>query len=163
MRRYLVLGALIALVSLALSVSAGASGGHDFSARLDGYQEVPAISTRGHGTLQLELEDHTIVYRLSYFGLSSEVLFAHIHFGRVATNGGVSAFLCGGGTAPVCPSQGTVTGTIAMTDVIGPSVQGIDPGEFGELVRAILVRATYANVHTVIFPSGEIRGQIHRG
>jgi hypothetical protein len=162
MRRYLVLGALIALVSLALGVSAGASGGHDFSARLDGYQEVPAISTRGQGILKLDLEGHRIEYRLSYWGLSSDVLFAHIHFGRVATNGGVSAFLCGGGTAPACPNQGTVTGTIAMADVVGPTDQGIDPGEFGELVRAILARATYGNVHTELFPSGEIRGQIHR-
>jgi hypothetical protein len=94
--------------------------------------------------------------------MSSEVLFAHIHFGRVATNGGVSAFLCGGGTAPACPPQGTVEGSIAMADIVGPADQGIDPGELNELVQAILARATYTNVHTELFMSGEIRGQIRR-
>lgn len=163
MRRYVILGALIGLVSLTLSVSAIASGGRSFGARLEGFQEVPANSTVGRGTLHLEIGRHEIDYRLSYSNMSSTVLFAHIHFGRFATNGGVSAFLCGGGTAPDCPAtSGTVEGTIAMTDVVGPTAQGIDAGELDELVRAILARATYANVHSELFPTGEIRGQIHR-
>ena len=164
MRRYVVVGALIALVSLSLGVAAVASSnGHRFGARLDGFQEVAAISTHGRGELKLEIGRHEIDYRLTYWKMSSPVQFAHIHFGRVATNGGVSAFLCGGGTAPACPeTAGTVEGTIAMSDVVGPTEQGIDPGELGELVRAILAKATYANVHTEDFPSGEIRGQIHK-
>jgi hypothetical protein len=73
----------------------------------------------------------------------------------------VSAFLCGGGTKPVCPpAGGTVTGMIFPSDVIGPTAQGIAPGEFEELVRAIRAGATYANVHTTGRPGGEIRGLI---
>ena len=55
-----------------------------------------------------------------------------------------------------------MTGTIAAADVIGPAAQGIAPGEFRELVRAMRAGATYANVHSTTFPAGEIRGQIVR-
>jgi hypothetical protein len=164
MRRYLALASILMIIPIVGIAVAAASGGEDdFSARLVGYQEVPAISTRGHGNIQLELTSGGIQYRLEYFEMSSDVLFAHIHFGRWATNGGVSAFLCGGGGAPACPARsGVVRGTIAASDVVGPVEQGIDEGELRELLRAMFARATYANVHTELFPTGEIRGQIHR-
>jgi hypothetical protein len=38
--------------------------------------------------------------------------------------------------------------------------QGIAAGEFAELVKAIRARRAYANVHSLKFPGGEIRGQI---
>lgn len=69
------------------------------------------------------------------------VLFAHIHLGRRATNGGVVAFLCGGGGKPACPSpDGEISGTIVPADIVGPGAQGITAGEptaFAEFVRAI--------------------------
>jgi hypothetical protein len=43
---------------------------------------------------------------------------------------------------------------------VGPAAQGIAAGEFAELVRAIKAGATYVNVHSSLFPTGEIRGQI---
>jgi hypothetical protein len=53
-----------------------------------------------------------------------------------------------------------VTGTARATDVIGPTAQGIAPGEFAKILDAIRSGAAYANVHTTRFPGGEIRGQI---
>ena len=44
--------------------------------------------------------------------------------------------------------------------VQSPASQGIEPGSFAELVRAMEVGATYANVHSMRWPGGEIRGQI---
>jgi hypothetical protein len=44
--------------------------------------------------------------------------------------------------------------------VIGPVGQGISAGEFDELVSAIRAGKTYANVHTVERPGGEIRAQL---
>jgi hypothetical protein len=44
--------------------------------------------------------------------------------------------------------------------VLAAAGQGIDLGEFDEVVRAIRNDATYANVHTILHPSGEIRGHI---
>jgi CHRD domain len=157
-------GAIAMLLAAAgVSVAGADRGGGDFDARLDGYQETPmSISTTASGRFEADVNRsaQTIDYELSYDGLESPVLFAHIHFGQRATSGGVSAFLCGGGGKPPCPQSGTVEGTITAADVVGPANQGIEPGAFGELVRAMRAGATYANVHTDGRPSGEIRGQI---
>lgn len=85
---------------------------------------------------------------------------AHIHSGQKGVGAAVVAFLCGGGGKPACPQAGTVTGTIVATDVIGPAAQGIKPGELDEFIRAIRRGVTYVNVHSTLFPTGEIRGQI---
>jgi len=53
-----------------------------------------------------------------------------------------------------------VTGTIGSADIVGPTGQGIDAGEFEEAIAAIRAGVTYANVHTDKHPGGEIRGQI---
>ena len=130
-------------------------------ARLNGYAEVPANSTTGNGGFEATIDGNSIDYRLEYGDLEGgDVLFAHIHLGRRATNGGVAAFLCGGGGKPACPQSGTVEGTIVAADVVGPATQGLDVGEFRELVRAIRRNATYVNVHTEVFPGGEIRGNV---
>jgi CHRD domain len=130
-------------------------------AQLNGYKEVPAISTTGGGRFEAEIGNGEVSYTLRYHDLEGgDVLFAHIHFGRSATNGGVIAFLCGGGDKPACPSSGTVEGVIDAADVVGPADQGIEPGEFQELVRAIRRNAAYVNVHTEAFETGEIRGNV---
>lgn len=142
-----------------------------FSAGLSGYEEVPTLSTNGAGFFKASVSRDEIRYALNYGGMfdanpaGGTVTQAHIHLGARAVNGGVSAFLCsnlGNGPAgtPACPAQGTVTGVITPMQVVGPAGQGIQPGEFGELVRALRAGAAYANVHTTTFPGGEIRGQI---
>jgi hypothetical protein len=156
----------ILLAAAGVAVAGGdRRGGDDFDARLSGYEETPStISTVASGRFEADVDRNAreIDYELSYRGLEGSVLFAHIHFGRRATSGGVSAFLCGGGGKPPCPQSGTVEGTIVAADIIGPTAQGIEPGAFEELVRAMKVDATYANVHSSKWPSGEIRGQIRR-
>jgi hypothetical protein len=147
-----------------------AQGGSDFKERLTGYQEVPALSTSGHGTFRASIRSHgsAINYRLTYAGLEAKPQQAHIHLGQRGVSAGVIVFLCSNlgngpaGTQPCPDAPATVTGTLRPADVIGPSAQGIDPGEFGELVRAIRAGATYANVHTEKYPGGEIRAQLER-
>ena len=90
---------------------------------------------------------------------------SHIHIGRTAIQGGVSVFFCsnlGNGPAgtPACPASGTVTRTVTAADVIGPAAQGVSPGEWTDLLKAIRAGATYVNVHSTIWPAGEIRGQL---
>jgi hypothetical protein len=158
---------VIALLLAAAGVTvAGADRrGGDFDARLSGYEETPqTISTTGNGRFEADVDrgSQTIDYELSYRDIEGgAVSAAHIHFGRRATSGGVSAFLCGGGDKPPCPQgSGTVEGTIDPADIVGPAGQGIEPGSFDELVRAMEVGATYANVHSTRWTTGEIRGQI---
>ena len=171
-----VLGAGAIAVVLVFTVFAAASGagGNKTMVKADpltGYQEAtPAgVSSTGSGTFNATIDEDsdppTITYTLTYVGLSSPALFSHIHFGNRYDSGGVSAFLCGGGSKPPCPPgtaiEATVTGTITPADVVGPANQGIAPGEFAELVAAIRSGVTYVNVHSPMFPAGEIRGQIN--
>jgi CHRD domain len=132
---------------------------------LRSYNEVPSLSVPsafGEFRLRTNDADQTILFAFRWSGLTGPPLFAHIHIGQVGVNGGVSAFLCGGSTKPVCPqsTSATITGSIGPDDVIGPSGQGVDPGEWGELVSAIRAGFAYANIHTSRFPGGEMRGQI---
>jgi len=167
-RRTFVLVLAVLSAGLLVASLAGASGGgkKNVKANLTGFQEVPAVSSFGSGsfTAMIDTDAQTITYELSYGGLNSTAMAAHIHLGQRGANGGVAAFLCGGGDKPACPAgtggTETVSGVIDAADVIGPSGQGIAPGEFDELVRAIRAGVTYANVHTMTQPGGEIRGQI---
>jgi hypothetical protein len=138
---------------------------------MSSYQEVPAVSSVATATFTADVakDGRSIDWQLSYSGLEGAVQQSHIHFGQRSVNGGISVFLCtnlGNGPAgtPACPTpNGTVSGTITAAQVIGPTGQGIQPGEFAELVRALRAGAAYANVHTTTRPAGEIRGQIKAG
>jgi len=140
--------------------------GRNFRASLDSYHETSlSLSTSGTGSFQARLnhDGDQLTYELQYSGLEGgNVLFAHVHLGQIGTTGGVMFFLCGGGGRPACPNPpATVTGTVTASDVIGPSGQGVAPGEFEEAIEAMRDGAAYANVHTTVYPSGEIRGQIN--
>ena len=137
----------------------------EFSAKLIGYQETPlTLSTAGFGDFRARLvNDTTLHYVLRYTDLEGgNVLFAHVHIGQRGTTGGVMFFLCGGGGKPACPnSPAVVEGTVTPANVIGPAGQGIAPGQFDEAIRTMRAGYAYANVHTVTYSTGEIRGQVN--
>ncbi len=151
----------------AMSAYAGGDGGNNssFKARLSGNQEVPAVSSTGAGEFRARLRNDRLDYSLSYDALEGTTTTqAHIHIGQKTANGGVAAFLCGGGGKPPCPTTGgTVEGSITAADVIGPAGQGVAAGEFAEMIEMMRSGDSYANVHTNKHPGGEIRGQIRRG
>ena len=140
-----------------------------FVIRLRSFEEVPAVSSVANGRFRARIDETagTITYELSYAGLQGDVRQAHIHFGQRGVNGGVSVFLCQTATnpdptggAPTCgASPATMTGTLTAANIIGPTGQGIAATEFAELVRAIRAGVAYVNVHSSVFPGGEIRGQ----
>jgi hypothetical protein len=137
-------------------------------ALLTGLQENPDIVTAAHGAFTAIIAQNLskIDFVLRYEGLEGgDPLFAHIHVGKPGVNGGISVFLCGGGGKPACPPAPagvsvTVTGTLLPADITGPTGQGVTAGVFDDLLFAMRRRATYVNVHTPTYPSGEIRGQI---
>ena len=171
MRRRLQLTVAVAVLAVlgVVAVAVATNGARKVDERLTGYAEQPlALSTTGSGHFQawFNRSAQEIRYRLSYRNLEGPVTQAHIHFGAPNQVGGVSVFLCtnlGNGPAgtQACPAApATITGTIRPADVIGPTDQGIEPGNFDELIDAIEAGATYVNVHSTKYPVGEIRSQI---
>ena len=161
--------ALVAVILVTFGVAALGSAdkgrkSNSLKADLEGFEEVPAISSTGSGELRISIAKNgsSFDYELTYEDLEgATTTAAHIHLGQQSVNGGISVFLCGGGGRPPCtPTSGTFTGTVTAADVIGPTGQGIAPTEFAELLRAMREGATYVNVHTDKHPGGEIRGQI---
>jgi hypothetical protein len=164
--KVLVLAFALAALTIALVATVALGGDKSrVTTTLTGYSEVPSVSTMGRGEFTATIDDEArvITYSLTLGGtFNSPLLFAHIHFAQRDVNGGVAAFLCGGGSKPQpCPPNGTVTGTITPADIVGPAGQGIAAGEWDELVAAIRAGVTYANVHSNTQPGGEIRGQIN--
>jgi hypothetical protein len=166
MKRLIVIlsAAALALAVIGVASASGSTNRNGFKASLIGYNEVPSISSPATGSLRLSVNEAatTITFTLKYSGVPGNAVTAsHIHLGQAAANGGVIAFLCGGGSKPACPaSPATVTGTIVASDILGPTTQGIAAGDFAAALRALRSGFTYVNVHTPAYPSGEIRGQI---
>lgn len=178
MLKFLAAGVVVGVGSLPIVTLA-----QTIHARCDGYQVVSSQSSTGTATFRARVDrvNKTIQYTLSYSNLEGDIIQSHIHFSRPGSNGGIVLFLCtnAGNTpasatpAPLCSGtrEGTVTGTLQATDVVylpfgnqfppPPSgTQGISPGDFDDVVRAIDAGATYVVVHTKAQPSGELRGQI---
>ena len=161
-------------ISVVVAVAAFILGGlaiadshtKNFRASLDGYHETSlSISTNGTGSFRARLNPagDELTYELQYSGLEGgNTLFAHVHLGQMGTTGGVMFFLCGGGGQAACPNTAaTVTGTVTAANIIGPAGQGVAPGEFQAVIDAMRAGSAYANVHTTVYPSGEIRGQVN--
>jgi hypothetical protein len=174
-RLFAAASAIIAVVAVSATASAAMAGGGDskddnitLREQLSGFEETPiALSTTGSGQFfaQVNAQDDTISYRLSYTDMPTTVTQAHIHFGSASQSGGISVFICTNlgngpaGTQPCPASPATVTGVMRPADVVGPVGQGIAAGEFDELVAAIRSGTAYVNVHSTQFPAGEIRAQ----
>ena len=161
--------AAVGAVAVVASTMAVAGDRGKPRAFLSGYEEVPAVSTAGHGGFRAAISrsGQQIAYVLRYDDLEGAVQQAHIHLGQRHVNGGVTAFLCSNlpnppaGTQACPPPPARISGTITSAQVVaGAAAQGIAAGEFAELVRAMRAGVTYANVHSDKFPGGEIRGQI---
>jgi hypothetical protein len=161
--------AVVALLSgAAFAAPPGVKQFHDL---LSGFEEVPAVSTSGNGAFSVRISNNqqSVSWELSYFDLEGDVTQAHIHLGQAGVNGGVIVFLCSNlgnapaGTQPCPPAPATITGSFVAADIIGPAPQGISPGELAETIRAMRAGVTYVNVHSTIWPGGEIRAQITPG
>jgi hypothetical protein len=167
------LGFTLLSVLGAVALPVQADDDEDFAARLKPFEEVPSVSSVASGSFRAELNSSAtaLTYTLTYRNLEGAVQQAHIHFGDKDVNGGISIWLCSNLASPptppntqACPmtTEATITGTVGATQTVGPVPQGIDAGQFAEIVRAIREGLAYANVHSDRFPGGEIRGQIER-
>jgi hypothetical protein len=151
----------------------------NFHAKADGYHEIVsnstggivggAVNTNGFASLKTMLDDSTstIAFRFEFSGLTTPLVQAHYHFSQEHVSGGVMVFLCGPAGSPAKQTcgdgtlrSGVISGTLGPADVIGPAAQNITAGDMTSVFAAIRNGAAYLNLHTTMFPGGEIRGQI---
>jgi hypothetical protein len=156
MRRTLLLIALASLMVVAL-MATGASAGKDadFAAPLSHAQEVGVVNAPGAGGYaEFWLDGSTLNYRITVRHLTGPASMAHIHGpGDRHENASISIWLCG----TVGPS-GTPTCSTATDGVL---VEGSVAVTMDQLAM-IEAKMGYANVHTVMHPLGEVRGQVLR-
>lgn len=114
------------------------------TAKLDGAQQVPAVTTNALGvaSFSLNASRDTMCVSVTVNGLSGAIMSAHVHEGAVGVSGGVitdlSTFISGNHI------NGILTGANLTTAMIAKYLSG----------------AYYINVHTAANPNGEIRGQL---
>lgn len=131
--------AMFALGSAAILASPASA--EKLKATLDGKSEVPATTTGGNGTAELDYDaaSKKLSWKLSYSGLSGPATAAHFHGpAEAGKNAGVAVAIPNATSSPV---QGSATLTEA---------QAAD----------LLAGKYYINIHTQANPAGEIRGQV---
>ncbi len=109
-----------------------------FTATLDGAQETPPTpsTATGTGCLTFDTSTNIVSWNVSFAGLLGPQTAAHIHVGAPGVAGGVIVPLANGSPT---------TGTAALTAAQSAQLQA---GNY------------YLNIHSTVFPNGEIRGQI---
>jgi len=132
---------IAALGVLAASVAAA----QNYSATLDALQEVPPNASPGTGTATMVLDaGNMLTVHVDFSGLVAPVTAAHIHApAPVGVNAPVRFPLI-----PPRPPSSPIDIVIGPLTV--PQIADLDNG------------LSYVNIHTTMFPGGEIRGQISR-
>lgn len=115
-----------------------------FDSKLNGAQEVPAVTTNGKGSASLVAtwDMDSVWYDVVVVGLSGPITAAHLHNAAVGVAGPVVIDLSGG-----------ING-----NRISGWITGLSQANAIEMLEGNL----YINVHTTMNPNGEIRGQVYR-
>lgn len=146
MKRFLQLATVI-ISALFITQTAKAdhlSAKYLFAARMNGGQEVPAVTTNALGlaTFYLNATQDTLCVEMTATGLSGSITGIHIHDGVAGSNGAVVVdmmpYLSGNRL------KGTITGATLTQSFIAKMFAG----------------QLYLNLHTAANANGEIRGQI---
>ena len=132
----------LALLGLLLvpSLAFGATG---FSTTLSGLQEVPPNASNGAGTAVVVLNNAQtqFTYSVTFTGLTGNTTASHIHKAAIGVNGGV--------IFGFSPPLGVTSG--AFNGVVNPTA-----AQVADLFAGLY----YVNIHSNVFPGGEIRGQL---
>jgi hypothetical protein len=155
--------ATVILPGLANSVTADDDrGGQRFSARLRGSEEVTTppggvdTNTRGSAKLRFNRAKTKLFFDLAVEdGL--RVTQAHIHCAPRGENGPVVVFLAGLHDRGWDVDGRWISNATATDANITNTACG---ATLAELAQAMKDGRTYVNVHTVVNPAGEVRGQV---
>ena len=108
---------------------------------LDPRQETSAVSSSGQGAGRfiIDTNANTVTYRIAFGGLAGSETGAHIHGSASSSPGGT------GGVLVALPAGNPKVGVWNYTEAQEPM---------------ILAGLCYANIHSSLYPGGELRGQI---
>ncbi len=125
-------------------------------ALLNGANERPTpVATSANGAALFTRIGATVTYTVTYQGLASTPVGAHIHAPAGLTNtAGVIVDLL---KQTVTSNSGVLTGAFTATDIRG--INGQPPIALDSLMTLLRTGNAYVNVHSTTFPGGEIRGQ----
>ncbi len=127
-----------------------------FFALLSGHQQVPSVATPAEHTVLLEISGDTLrVVTLDTMVLTSEIdptIGAHIHTGYTGQNGPVTLAL----PFENIGTDGAGYALAALRDTFFVLAAPLRD----TLRNTMLQGRAYINVHTLLFPSGEVRGQL---
>jgi len=157
---------IVVLATLLGTVGVAFASGFNFRTHLEGSQEVPVVVTNAQGQAKFKIADdeQSIDFKLIVAHID-DVTQAHIHCGTAGVAGPITVFLYGFG--PIVSPNGILSeGTITAADVraVPDSAAcpgGIAAGDLNAVIEKIRTGGAYVNVHTVLHPPGEIRGQLH--
>ena len=134
--------AIVAVAVLAIGVltAVPTAGQQFFTAIIGGAQVVPATGSpgTGFGCVALNATSGTIDYNIMFSGLLAPETVSHFH-----------------GPAPAGSNAGVQIGLPLGSPKIGVNVP-ITAGQQTDLMAGLL----YINIHSAMFPGGEIRGQV---
>jgi hypothetical protein len=160
---FIVMGALM------LSAPCGYAGPMLFGGNLSGANEIPPVSSTatGHVTVTLDPVAQTIEINTTFSGLSTNDIAAHIHCcAPLGTNAPVATTLPAFTGFPLMVTSGTFDHTFSLTDssFYNPTFVTAHGGTVASaeaaLEAGIESQMTYFNIHTTMFPGGEIRSQL---
>lgn len=137
----------LALAILALGLGAARADFVMFDADLSGLQSVPAHSTpaSGFGTFTLDTLTDLLTFNVNFSGLLAPATAAHIHTAAAGVNGSVTLPFTAADGSWQSLTSGTIVGSRTITPLLASQIES---------------GLTYVNIHTSLFPGGEIRGQI---
>ncbi len=142
-----------------------------YGAPLTGAAEIPPNASPGVGSTLITVDFNllTMQVQASFAGLLSNTTAAHIHCCTLApgaNNVGVATMLPSFAGFPLGVTAGTYDQTFDMTlaSSFNPAfvtAQGGISGAFNALIAGMETGKAYFNVHTNLFPGGEIRGLLN--
>jgi hypothetical protein len=146
----------LAAVGLTFGLCAGGcndptKGQSIFQAQLSGPNEVPPRTSSGSGAAGFTLDGNVVHFSVEVEGLGN-IIACHIHVAAVGVSGPVRVPLC---KAPL--PAGVVNGVLVQGNFTAADVVAIS---FDDLLNAMRTGNAYVNVHTTVYPAGEIRGQV---
>lgn len=166
-----VFGRLCLAAGVVFASACGAANGAiiNYQAFLDGPSEAPPNASPGTGfaTFTIDTALHTMTMQVNFSGLIGNVTAAHIHGPTASPGLGTAGVMTTTPTFAGFPSgvtSGIYNNTLDLTlaSTWNPSFVtangGTTAGAESAFLTALASGKAYLNIHTSLFPGGEIRG-----